>query len=62
MRLWHWTGRDFVQFTHLEKADVVGVLPEALTAQAETVLADQAMVVGAGSATEGEGKVSMWTL
>lgn len=39
--------------THLVEADIVGVLPEALTAQAEAIFTDQTMVVGAGAAERG---------
>ncbi len=41
------TERHLVQ---LLEADVLGVLPEALTAHVQTVLADQAVSVGASPA------------
>ena len=34
----------------LLEADVLGVLPEALSAQVQVVLSDEAMTVGAGTA------------
>lgn len=40
------------------EANIVGVLPEALTAQAEAVLTDQTMVVGASPARR-ERRVSL---
>lgn len=39
-----------IRVTYLVEADIVGVLPEALTAQAEAIFTDQTMVVGAGPA------------
>lgn len=40
---------------YLLESNVVGVLPEALTAQVEAVLADQTVVVGARPAEKGKG-------
>ena len=39
-----------VYTTHLDTADVLGLLAEALAAHVEAVLADQAALVGAGAA------------
>lgn len=50
VRLGFWSRTSVDCVAHLVEANIVGVLPEALTAQAEAVFTDQTMVVGAGPA------------
>ena len=49
-RLTHTLSPIVVPLVELLEADVLGVLPEALAAKVQVVLADEAVTVGAGAA------------